>query len=88
MLLPLVMAFAALQHQTEAAGDRDSPGPFDDFGETESDDSPSVPYHAFLEKFKNRIDHSPTELTPKDVFDAVRGFDRHLPPLYKRFRAV
>jgi hypothetical protein len=72
MLLPLVVTFAALQQQAEAAGDRKSPGPFDDFGETESDDSPSIPYHAFLDKFKSRIEHSPTELTPKNVFDAVR----------------
>lgn len=92
LVLPLLMAFTALQQlqqQADAAGDRDSPGPFDDFGETESDDdSPSVPYHAFLEKFKSRIDHSPTDLTPKGVFDAVRDcFNRHLPPLYRRPRA-
>ena len=71
VLLSLAMTlFAPLQH---VDAKRSSDPPIHDVGGTEGpDDSPSIAYHAFLEKFKTRIDHSPTVLSHKEVFDAVR----------------
>ena len=72
-LVVLAMTFAAQRADAvDPTADRNSPGPYDDFGEAESDGSPSIPYHAFLDKFKSRIDHSPIDLTHREVFDAVR----------------
>lgn len=43
-----------------------------DVGDSEPDASPSIPYHTFLENFESRIDHSPTGLSHREVFNAVR----------------
>ena len=71
VLLSLAMTlFAPLQH---VDAKQSSDPPIHDVGGTEGpDDSPSIAYHAFLEKFKTRIDHSPTVLSHKEVFEAVR----------------
>ena len=69
LLSALAMTFVPLPH---ADAKRSPDPPIHDLDGTETAESPSIAYHAFLEKFKTRIDHSPTALSHKEVFDAVR----------------
>jgi hypothetical protein len=73
----LVLALALLLLASpcaDAAGSAVGGPDDDDSGDPEASASlPSIPYHAFLKKFQSRIDHSPTALSHKEVFNLVQS---------------